>query len=256
MKARILTAIAVIAVCALPVVLGGFLLEMLALVILLGGCLEWMHTQGRFNKSNWILPLICFVLTCLTRFIPQNYLYPYLVLCIVFFWGLNVFSESVSLSYGFMMILFFVIFSLIYRSIGYIQENHLYLITIVFATYGSDTGAWFFGRRYGKHKMNPRISPKKSWEGFVGGVISGFVIGWIPVFFYLHQVNLTLTFLLCLLCPAVAEFGDLCFSAIKRHYQIKDFSNLLPGHGGILDRVDSLLMNILLFGILYTTFFM
>ena len=67
----------------------------------------------------------------------------------------------------------------------------------------------------------------------------------------LKKGNGYLNTLLCCLCPVVAELGDLCFSAIKRSNKVKDFSNLLPGHGGVLDRVDSLMMNILLFGILH-----
>lgn len=255
MKTRILTALAIIVVCIVPVVFGGIPLEILALFILVGGCYEWMHIQPEFNHWPLFLPLSALAMTFLSRFIPTSYQFAYMAFCVIYFWGASLFLKSFTIENAFSTIVFFILFSLIYQCIGLLQQNHLYLITIVFATYGSDTGAWFFGRRYGRHKMNPRISPKKSWEGFVGGVLSGFVIGWIPTFFFLGDVSLVLVFLLCLLCPIVAEFGDLCFSAIKRFYHVKDFSQLLPGHGGILDRVDSLLMNVLLFGILYTMFF-
>lgn len=256
MKTRILTALAIIVVCIIPVVWGGIPLELLAMVILVGGCYEWMHIQPGFNRWPLWIPLSILIFTFLSRFIPVSFQFAYLIFCLVFIWGTTLFIESFTIENAFSSLIFFVLFSLIYQCVGLLQQNHLYLITIVFATYGSDTGAWFFGRRYGQHKMNPRISPKKSWEGFVGGVLTGFVIGWIPTFFFLNEVSLVLVFLLCLLCPIVAEFGDLCFSSIKRFYQIKDFSKLLPGHGGILDRVDSLLMNILLFGVLYSVFFM
>ncbi len=256
MKTRIVTAILIILVCIFPVASGGIPLEILALLILAGSLYEWLSTQTEFRKWPLFVPVSLLVLTIASRFIPQSYQFAYWILCLVYLWGLPIFLESYTIGNAFVAISFFVIFSLIYQCIGLLQENHLYLIAIVFATYGSDTGAWFFGRRYGRHKMNPRISPKKSWEGFVGGIISGFIIGWIPTFFFLDQVSLVLVFLLCLLCPVVAEFGDLCFSAIKRFYHIKDFSKLLPGHGGILDRVDSLLMNVLLFGVLTSTFLM
>ena len=100
--------------------------------------------------------------------------------------------------------------------------------------------------------MNPRISPKKSWEGFAGGIVFGFVLSFVVSFSYVSNLNPVLNTFLCLVCPATAELGDLCFSAIKRHFAVKDFSNLLPGHGGVLDRVDSLLLNIMVFSVLYT----
>ena len=102
--------------------------------------------------------------------------------------------------------------------------------------------------------MNPRISPKKSWEGFIGGAVFGFVISMAFSAMYWDMINPVVNTLMCLLCPVVAELGDLCFSAVKRYYKIKDFSDILPGHGGILDRVDSLLANILLFGIVFHLF--
>ena len=170
----------------------------------------------------------------------------------LFLWSLVVFVENFSIMDSFVCISYVTIFSLVYHAVGQISGIHQYLWTIVFATYGSDTGAYFVGRAIGKHKMNPRISPKKSWEGFVGGIVFGFILSLAVSFSYISNLNPVLNTFLCLLCPVTAELGDLCFSAIKRHFKVKDFSNLLPGHGGVLDRVDSLLLNIMLFSVLYT----
>lgn len=252
MKARVITAIFIILVCAIPVAFGGLPLEILALFILAAGGYEWTHAQK--DHSIWpkwlLIVLIGFVL--LSRFVPNHYAVAYYAMVVIVLWSLNVFFESISIPDVQSFILYFMIFSLVYRSIGYIQEEHRYLIMICFATYASDTGAWFFGRKLGKHKMNPRISPKKSWEGFVGGWITGFLLSFVYSVCFLQGMPLVLNMGIALLCPVFAELGDLCFSSIKRYYGIKDFSDLLPGHGGVLDRVDSLLMNLLVFLILHS----
>ena len=116
----------------------------------------------------------------------------------------------------------------------------------------NDAFAYFVGVFFGKHKMNERISPKKTWEGFFGGIIltSIFISGFALIFAFtghpllpgiLDVEHMYHIFILSLIIPLVSTLGDLVFSSIKRHYQIKDFSNILPGHGGILDRLDSLL---------------
>lgn len=252
MKQRIITAIGIILVVALPVALGGYWLEALALFIVCAGAYEWMHIQPDFKSwPKYVLPLSALAVI-LTRVLPDKYYFVVVTLIVVFLWSLVVFVENFSIIDAFVCISYVTIFSLVYHAVGQIANVHPYLWTIVFATYGSDTGAYFVGRAIGKHKMNPRISPKKSWEGFVGGIVFGFVLSFVVSFSYVSNLNPVLNTFLCLACPITAELGDLCFSAIKRHFAVKDFSNLLPGHGGVLDRVDSLLLNIMVFSVLYT----
>ena len=252
MKQRIITAIGIILVVALPVALGGLWLEALALFIVCASAYEWMHIQPDFKKwPKYVMPL-CALAVIFTRILPDKYFLVVVTLIVLFLWSLVVFVENFSIMDSFVCISYVTIFSLVYHAVGQISGVHQYLWTIVFATYGSDTGAYFVGRAIGKHKMNPRISPKKSWEGFVGGIVFGFILSLAVSFSYVSNLNSVLNTLLRLLCPITAELGDLCFSAIKRHFAVKDFSNLLPGHGGVLDRVDSLLMNIMLFSVLYT----
>ena len=252
MKQRIITAIGIILVVALPVALGGLWLEALALFIVCASAYEWMHIQPDFKKwPKYVMPL-CALAVIFTRILPDKYFLVVVTLIVLFLWSLVVFVENFSIMDSFVCISYVTIFSLVYHAVGQISGVHQYLWTIVFATYGSDTGAYFVGRAIGKHKMNPRISPKKSWEGFVGGIVFGFILSLAVSFSYVSNLNPVLNTLLRLLCPITAELGDLCFSAIKRHFAVKDFSNLLPGHGGVLDRVDSLLLNIMLFSVLYT----
>jgi len=110
----------------------------------------------------------------------------------------------------------------------------------------SDTGAYFTGLKFGKHKLAPVISPKKTIEGVVGGVL-GAILGMIIYCLVLRmafgfQVNYLYAVLYGIVGSAAGVFGDLCFSVIKRQTQIKDYGNLFPGHGGILDRFDSMMV--------------
>ena len=114
---------------------------------------------------------------------------------------------------------------------------YLFLISIM-----TDTFAYFTGILIGKHKLLEVISPKKTWEGMIGGTVFGTFIG---VMFYVvvinPEVSLPLIIGTTLFLSIIGQFGDLIFSAIKRYFNTKDFSNLMPGHGGILDRFDSII---------------
>jgi len=128
-----------------------------------------------------------------------------------------------------------------------------FLILYVFiGDFMSDMGAYFVGVLFGHSKMNPRISPKKTWEGFFGGVfvslLFSFAFGMIvarlgyPMLPFLTMNEWYWILLISVAMPLMANLGDFLFSAIKRHFDIKDFSTILQSHGGILDRIDSLLM--------------
>ena len=127
------------------------------------------------------------------------------------------------------------------------QEAGRYLILLPFVVaFLSDTGAYFVGCAIGKHKLAPVISPKKTVEGLVGGVLTaivGVVVYCLILKSYFEfNVNWIYVPVYGLLGSLGAVFGDLCFSVIKRHTGIKDYGNLIPGHGGIFDRFDSMVV--------------
>lgn len=127
-----------------------------------------------------------------------------------------------------------------------------YIIYLLLITTITDTFALISGMLVGNHKLCPKISPKKTVEGLIGGVLMG---TFVATSFYFTVINSSISlvfliFITALLC-VVGQLGDLVFSSIKRYYDIKDFSNLIPGHGGILDRFDSLVYVTLAFIILY-----
>ncbi|MGN0173460.1 MAG: phosphatidate cytidylyltransferase [Acutalibacteraceae bacterium] len=139
----------------------------------------------------------------------------------------------------------------------YITKDYMYtssdcLFLLLFAFGGAwfaDIGAYFIGSNFGKHKIAPNISPKKSLEGVIGGIISVvvcmLVLGLVWNFIILDKnsyIQFGWLILISALCPIVGFVGDLFFSYIKRNCQLKDFGKIMPGHGGILDRTDSLIL--------------
>ncbi len=131
-------------------------------------------------------------------------------------------------------------FSILYTLRESGMETLIYLFAITITT---DTFAYFTGVLFGKHKMIPAISPNKSWEGALGGTLFGVIIPTIYYLTYLNpEQNVFVVIIMTLFLVVISQFGDLIFSAMKRHAGIKDFSNIMPGHGGILDRLDSLIL--------------
>ena len=125
--------------------------------------------------------------------------------------------------------------------------NGRYLIMVAFIlAFTSDSGAYFVGRAFGKHKLAPVISPKKTVEGLIGGVLSAvlfMVVYAIILQFGFHfRVNYGWAIVYGILGSLASVLGDLTFSVIKRQTGIKDYGKLLPGHGGILDRFDSMVV--------------
>ena len=135
-------------------------------------------------------------------------------------------------------------------------ESCLLLVYVLLATFMTDIGAYFVGVFFGKHKMLERVSPKKTWEGFFGGVIissivsfgfgMGFSAAGHPLAIGILDLNHWYFILaLSLIIPFTSVLGDFVFSSCKRHFDIKDFGNIIPGHGGMLDRLDSVIFSVI-----------
>ncbi len=170
-------------------------------------------------------------------------------------------------------LLLFVLVDLIYNEIGFNNLSLIYTVSILIGfalnafvslynadkwfiwyillvNYGSDTGAYLIGSKLGKHKLIPKISPNKTIEGALGGVIFGGVLGSIFLYFYGNKTLLLVSIVVSFIIPIISQLGDLFFSSLKRSYKKKDYGSLFPGHGGVLDRIDSLIFS-LVFVILF-----
>ncbi|WP_338469822.1 phosphatidate cytidylyltransferase [Niallia sp. XMNu-256] len=141
----------------------------------------------------------------------------------------------------------FSIMSILYIGMGFYyffetrEAGLVYIFYSLFIIWATDSGAYFIGKAMGKRKLWPDISPNKTIEGSVGGILSAVIVGVIYGLVTEMDGNLMYLGLITIILSAFGQVGDLVESAFKRHYGVKDSGNLLPGHGGILDRFDSLL---------------
>jgi phosphatidate cytidylyltransferase len=141
----------------------------------------------------------------------------------------------------------FSIVSTLYIGMGFYyfietrEAGLVYIFYSLFIIWATDSGAYFIGRAMGKRKLWPEISPNKTIEGSVGGVVSAVIVS--ILFSLLTEIDATIMGLafVTIFLSIFGQIGDLVESALKRHYQVKDSGTILPGHGGILDRFDSLL---------------
>ncbi len=244
MKQRIITALIIIAFVLPPLIYGGVLLY--ALIFLIGavGLYEAVKiNEKKFNIPLYISSFLYFLLVVFnanSTFIIGLTIIYLMLICLLAIISKDYQFEDISLVFVLAIIL-----ALSSNSVIQIYSiNSFIMLFIVIANYVSDTGAFFVGSLIGKHKLNERISPKKTIEGSIGGWIIAAAVSFAFGYYFLYLPSV-LSFaeiiVLALLLPIVGQIGDLAFSLIKRNYNIKDFGNIFPGHGGMLDRVDSLL---------------
>lgn len=128
------------------------------------------------------------------------------------------------------------------------------VLFVCLLVWAADSGAYFAGRAFGKHKMAPHVSPNKTIEGLIGGVAAALIVGWgAAELFEIHFSGIGSMLIVTLATVVISVLGDLVESMLKRVAGVKDSSNIIPGHGGILDRIDSLTAAFPVFTLLYFT---
>ena len=140
--------------------------------------------------------------------------------------------------------------SLLLMGMHYSNKTQVWMLMllVVFGSWFSDVGGWTFGKIMGKHKLCPKLSPKKTWEGLLGSVVFC-VIGFVGLGFLFGcfeagaEVSVVGLAVLAPLFTVFEVFGDLAASALKREFGVKDYGNIFPGHGGIMDRFDGILLS-------------
>ena len=252
MKKRVISAIVMIAILLPFFIIGELPFAIMMAVLAIGGLYELIKVRETKKKLPVIVKIFAYIMVvafCMYNFdsIEFQSQFDYRVMAAILFMFLTpiVFVNDFE-KYSFNDALFLigcVLFIGLSFNLIVVTRNFdiTYIIYLLLITTVSDTFALLTGMLVGQHKMCPKISPKKTWEGLIGGVVMGTFIA-TAFYFTVINSNTSLVFLIfttAFLC-LVGQLGDLVFSSIKRYYDVKDFSNLIPGHGGVLDRVDSL----------------
>lgn len=247
MKQKIITGAILTATLFPALYFGGWFFEVVIFVFLFIGALEFASVKGK-HWPLWMKGLMVVFINALA-YSPRSFFAANVILLLIIVFFLTIlfdWFDIFDLTYVFTMVLMVGIAIQAVRAIQTYGSSVIVYIAV--ATYACDTGAYFIGVLFGRHKLNPRISPKKTIEGSIAGWIFGTVFSLIFAYFYLtRKFDWSLIILASIIMPPIGQIGDLAFSAIKRYFNVKDFGTIFPSHGGVLDRIDSLLFNFMAF---------
>lgn len=241
MKKRIISALLALIILVPLIFIGGIWFKVGLCILSLFAIKEVLDIKKELPifikvvSYMLILLLVLFDMSMIIKILITIFIY-YILLVFFDRDKYNVETSTYLMSFSILLIMIFS-YTYVIRKTDLNILIYLLLITIL-----TDTFAYIFGKMFGKHKLIEKISPNKTIEGSISGTIFGTLI---PSIFYIYMVDpgqslifiISLTFILSI----IGQLGDLVFSDIKRYYKIKDFSNIMPGHGGILDRLDSII---------------
>lgn len=253
-KTRLITGIFIVAVYAIMYFLGATAVTAFTTLMMLFAIVELRNAFKNIDvKINYVPIMIAVFLKAALSYVIKtfestSFLIPFeqlifailvLTLFITYIFDL---TEKRLLNFGMsLMTALYIVYIGTFFS-NYTSENHHYFLVIFAITTGADVFAYLGGSLFGKKKLCPKVSPKKTVEGAACGLLGAIGLGLIPIHFLFPSVKIDIKLIAALLILGIlAELGDLFASGIKRATGIKDYGDLLPGHGGILDRFDSLL---------------
>lgn len=251
MRVRILTAILGIPILLGIVISGGWILRLsIGFIVLIGMYEFYRAIKQKYNPISIIGYIFSIIFTFFIFPYPQWYFLFFicflfsLLLSIIFFYKkYNIIDVAVTfIGFFYICILFYYILQVRNQIYG-----ELFVWLIFISAWGSDTAAYFTGVSIGKHKLCPELSPKKTIEGALGGIVGGAALSLLYGIIIKYFVAIPIVYF-PIICAAiggigaiVSQLGDLTASSIKRYVNIKDYGKIFPGHGGVIDRFDSIL---------------
>ena len=252
-KTRLISGIVLVAIAIALIWAGGDVLLIGILAISLIGMME-LNRVFQMEKSPLAiaayLAAICYFADLRLKLLPESMLLLILfmiVLMFIYVFAYPTYRAKQVMAAFFGLFYVAIMLSFVYRIRE--LEHGFYLTFLIFlCSWGCDTCAYCVGVLFGRHKMSPKLSPKKSIEGAVGGVAGAALLTALYAFIFRSGLGLTSGVQIAALAAIAAVgglismVGDLTASAIKRNYDIKDYGTLIPGHGGILDRFDSMII--------------
>jgi phosphatidate cytidylyltransferase len=252
MKQRIITGLLIAFVVLTTFIAGGLLRQIVISAFILVGVYETYAIKEK-EWPKWLFILLIGIVLGLSQ-VQDRYILISLLGIIMFFYLISILNPWFSPSDLGYIVTMILMFTGTLKSVLLVFEQYgvNMMIFLLICTYFTDTAAYFCGFYFGKTKLNERISPKKTIEGSIGGWFFGALGGFAFAYFMIDGFNIGILLLMSLVFPIVGQIGDLAFSDIKRHFKIKDFGSVFPAHGGVLDRIDSLVFNLLFFYIFIT----
>lgn len=239
MKIRIISAIVALIIVVPLVLLGGIYFR---IGVLLLASLAYKELVDLKQTSIPLLMKSIGLISLLLILLSDNYSSQILALILLFLIIPIVFYKDNYKSVDALYLVGVITFiSFAFNSFYVIRTRSLSLfVFLIIIPMINDIFAYFIGSRFGKNKLCPEVSPNKTWEGSIGGLVIGSVVGLVIYYFLIGHISLKM-FILTIILSISGQVGDLVLSKIKRENKIKDFSNIMPGHGGILDRCDSII---------------
>jgi phosphatidate cytidylyltransferase len=261
MKTRTITAFFLVLFIVPPFIYGEWMLFVLLGLLTMAATYELDHIMSKGRSSLFqkfiFIALSITLYSGIAQHMPYEWILAFIIGVLLIGSFVFIFDEEADFNFVGRML-----FSILYPAIGFalilgLRDEGLKAVGFLFfITISTDMFAYFIGVKYGKHKIAPSISPKKSVEGSIGGIVAAilfttpyvYVVGLTSI--GAIELNIFVTILLIFGLSIIAQIGDLLASKIKRLSNVKDFSNIFPGHGGVMDRFDSVLFAILFLGFL------